>query len=87
MEHGFVMGLSEDSAVVGGVDVPDRPLEDGELLWASLDSGSDAHMIPTQVDQYGELHPVGHVLRDIQICKLRAFGRLPSRLKTFKVRS
>ena len=59
----FVLGMCEN---VGGVVVPAHDIQDGEWLWASLDSGSDAHTVPNQVDVHGHTVPPPCPLEDIQ---------------------
>ena len=72
----YVLGMTDTALVktCGGVTVPEREIADGEWLWASLDSGSDAHTVPEQVDMYGDVAPLKHLLEDIQGGSLKATG-------------
>ena len=72
----YVLGLSEKDKdkSVGGVTVPNRDIKDGEWLWASLDSGSDVHTTPPQVDPCGSLRPSLQRLEDIQGGNMQAAG-------------
>ena len=76
----YVLGLS-DGHGRRDVTVPMHDIEDGEWIWALLDSGSDAHTTPPQVDVTGELKPSKNVLVDIQGGNLEAAG---SRLISFE---
>ena len=69
------------SALAESQCLPMRDIEDGEWIWASLDSGSDAHTTPPQVDARGELKPSKNELVDIQAGNMEAAG---SRLISFE---
>ena len=48
---------SGDALTVGGVDVPNMPLADGEIVWIIINSGSDVHMCPSNVEAASTTRP------------------------------